>query len=352
MNILYFYNNKIPNPMASSIQVINTSHALAKLGHKVIFVCRHDQINDTRSLFAFYCLKPNINFKIIRLHTPFGNGLFAQFCSSITAFLLGIYLVLFKRPRILYFIGYSTFMLLFSILRPLRIKIVTELHQPYADRKYIKKKILPALTTRKTIDLILTCSNTLKQFYISCGIDKKLIGFIQNGYNSGLFPKEHFRNRTKGMMQVKIPFDSEDKILIYGGHLYFNRGPDLLIEAMEIVAQNIKRIKLVMLGGTIKADVDRVTDLIRAKKLQDTVYLTGYVAHNRVPDYLSIADAGVVPMLDVRKHVYSNPLKIIEYMVCYLPVIAVDLPALKEVVNEQNGFLFKTGDKNSLANAI
>ena len=49
---------------------------------------------------------------------------------------------------------------------------------------------------------------------------------------------------------------------------------------------------------------------------------------------------------------YTSPLKLFEYMASKRPIIASDLPSIREILNTENAILVKPGSAKALANAI
>jgi len=64
-------------------------------------------------------------------------------------------------------------------------------------------------------------------------------------------------------------------------------------------------------------------------------------------------DALVIPFPN-RPHYafYASPLKLFEYMASGRPIIASDLPALREVLNDKSALFFKPENAADLARAI
>ena len=85
------------------------------------------------------------------------------------------------------------------------------------------------------------------------------------------------------------------------------------------------------------------------------VHIQGYVPYYKVSTYMSAADVLVVPnsgRYDISKY-YTSPIKLFEYMASKRPIVAANLPSLREVVvDQETALLFNPDDPNSLAKAI
>lgn len=73
-----------------------------------------------------------------------------------------------------------------------------------------------------------------------------------------------------------------------------------------------------------------------------------------VPTWLAALDVGMLPYPDAEHYPRAmSPLKLFEYMAAGLPIVATDLPALREVLdNGENALLVSPGDPDALARAV
>jgi glycosyltransferase involved in cell wall biosynthesis len=72
-----------------------------------------------------------------------------------------------------------------------------------------------------------------------------------------------------------------------------------------------------------------------------------------VPSLLGRAHILVLPTVDTASAAYTSPLKLFEYFAAGKPVLASDLPPIREIVRDgENGVLFAAGDPQSLVQAI
>jgi len=80
----------------------------------------------------------------------------------------------------------------------------------------------------------------------------------------------------------------------------------------------------------------------------------GWVNNRVIPKYLKSADVLVLPnsAKSTISLLYTSPMKLFEYMASCRPIIASDLPALREILNSKNSFLVAPDNARSLADGI
>ena len=100
-------------------------------------------------------------------------------------------------------------------------------------------------------------------------------------------------------------------------------------------------------------------DLARVRALAERVApgrvtFIGQVDPPRVPALLRSADVLVLPNTPGRaSSAYTSPLKLFEYMASGRPIVASDLPALREVLRpDDNAVLVEAGDPEALASGL
>lgn len=137
----------------------------------------------------------------------------------------------------------------------------------------------------------------------------------------------------------------------YSGHLYAGRGIGLTLE----LAKRLPAMRFLLVGGR--------PDDVAARKDQarglGNVQFTGFVANADLPGYQAACDVLLIPYSqqvagssggDIAP--YTNPLKMFEYLASGRPVLASDLPILREILNEENAILLPIGDVPSWAHAL
>ena len=137
----------------------------------------------------------------------------------------------------------------------------------------------------------------------------------------------------------------------YSGHLYAGRGIRLILE----LAKRQPTMRFLLVGGR-PDDVAARKDQARA--LQNVQFM-GFVANADLPIYQAACDVLLIPYSQEvagssggNIAQYTNPLKMFEYLASGRPILASDLPILREILNEENAIFLPIGDVQSWADAL
>jgi len=131
---------------------------------------------------------------------------------------------------------------------------------------------------------------------------------------------------TRTAAREELGLDPGATVCVYTGGLLAWKGVDLLVEA----ARRLPEVQFVVAGG-MDADVE---ELRRRAAGMPHVRIDGFQPPARVATYLAAADLGVVPnrsrpAISAR---YTSPLKVYEALAVGLPLVASNLPSLREVL--------------------
>ena len=136
----------------------------------------------------------------------------------------------------------------------------------------------------------------------------------------------------------------EKKYVVYVGHLYEWKGAHVLAAAAALLPADTE---VIFVGG-LDADVAKL------QKINSRIRCVGHQRRDVVQHYLAAADLLVLPNVPVTEEsVYAtSPMKLFEYMAAQKPIIASDLPSIREIVDESSATLVPPGDAVALARAI
>lgn len=134
-------------------------------------------------------------------------------------------------------------------------------------------------------------------------------------------------------------------VLGWSGGLRAWHGLELLLDALPRLPSSTRL--LIVGDGPARRDIERHA---QGLGVADRVFITGLVPRSAMPSYVAAMDIGVVA--DERTGV-ASPMKLLEYMAMGKPVVAPDLPNIRDiVVPDVHGVLFGSGDAGALSGAI
>jgi glycosyltransferase involved in cell wall biosynthesis len=140
-------------------------------------------------------------------------------------------------------------------------------------------------------------------------------------------------------------------VVVYAGHLYAWKGVDVLLDALRELGD----VRGLIVGGHEKEpDLARLREQAARLGISDRVTFTGLVAPPDVAGHLRAGSVLVLPnpasAISTR---FTSPLKLFEYMAAGRPIVASDLPSIREVLrHEQNALLVEPGDAAALAAGV
>ena len=188
------------------------------------------------------------------------------------------------------------------------------------------------------------------------GIEEKRIRVFSDGVDLGKFSINNFQfsNEKGENIRKKLGIKEGEKVVMYVGSLKKWKGVETLIESFhELKVKSLKlKVKLVIVGKGPEEESLRLK--VKKLRLESKVIFAGFADRKNVPVYMAAADALVLPnsgQEDISR-LYTSPLKMFEYMAAGRPIVATDLPSIREVLSEKTAFLFKVDDKADLAEKI
>jgi glycosyltransferase involved in cell wall biosynthesis len=145
------------------------------------------------------------------------------------------------------------------------------------------------------------------------------------------------------------PYLERPPLVLYIGAITASRGVLELIDAMALLPETLQA--RLALGGELEPS--ELEQQARQKPGWKHTDYAGWQNRCGLLDLLSRARIGVVPILPTPNHMDSQPIKLFEYMIAGLPVVASNLPRQGEIMREtQCGLLVEPGQPKALAEAI
>jgi glycosyltransferase involved in cell wall biosynthesis len=138
----------------------------------------------------------------------------------------------------------------------------------------------------------------------------------------------------------------------YFGHLYDGKGMEMIATLTPLIPE----LRFEVYGGT-DADILRWRATCAGQK---NLTLHGYIPHEQVAARMAECDILIAPYAEKVSHIgrgdigrWMSPLKLFEYMAAERPIVASDLPVLREVVSDgKTAFLCPPGNSAAFAAAL
>ena len=193
------------------------------------------------------------------------------------------------------------------------------------------------------VDRIVVISAALRHWYLARGLPPDRVVVAHDAAPATALVPE---SREKARRVLDIP--AETQLVCYVGHLYEWKGVDTLVEAS---AHLMGTVRISIVGG-VPPDIDRIRRLARGK---NNILVTGHLSPTNARRYITASDVAVIPFSGKTAIArdYTSPLKMFEYMAAGVPIVASDLPSLREVLRHgHNALLVPPDDERALASAI
>jgi glycosyltransferase involved in cell wall biosynthesis len=350
VTVLYFADTRFPIERANGAQTMATCRALAERGHDVTLVVRPDTAPSPRDPFAFYGATRPERMTIRTIGGAPGTHLRRlRFLVEAAATASGSAGVIVTRD-----LGLATFLLRAPM--PGRMRLVYESHG-IAD---VVSGEMPILLGRP--DLVPSPSKLRRLARREELVWRRASAYVTITQALADDLRARFGPRPDvhvvpdgGPAYIDVPAprgsDSRRVIVGYAGHLYPWKGVDVLIQALATLPD----IEGLVIGGhAAERDLARVQSLAASLGLADRVALTGQIPPADVARRLADASVLVLPNTpSVISERYTSPLKLFEYLAMGRPIVASDLPSIREVLtHEHTALLVPAGDAGAMAAAI
>jgi glycosyltransferase involved in cell wall biosynthesis len=135
--------------------------------------------------------------------------------------------------------------------------------------------------------------------------------------------------------------------IVYAGHLYDYKGIPTILEAAKLLPD----YQFHLIGG-LPDDISRQHDRVISNNLLN-VHIYGHFQQKEVPKFLHSAD--VLLLTHTLNHPAANftsPVKLAEYLASEVPVVASDIPALRDWLKDDEVIFTIPDNPESLAKGI
>jgi len=336
MRIVYAYDERLPLGMARDVYVVRTCHALAQAGHQVRLLVARGRLR-APELLAHYGLAPAEGLLIQGLPSlRWGPGLGWGAVFHLAA--RGALRRLAQQDEV-------------DVVLTSTLELAAAL-RPGRRRRHLHVYDLHALQGREA-------DGPVRQ------IERRILSEVDGIVVTTRALAEALRElyRPPGPIEVIPPAcpaapaaappppyrpGAEPFRVGYTGQLHRLQGLEVSLEALA----RLPDVELHLVGGSAE-DQARLRGVAERCRVAERARFHGFVSPRELPEVVAPFHALLLPPLAQGGRPYETPMKLFEYFTYRRPIVASDLPSVRELlVHGETGWLVPPGDPAALADAL
>lgn len=337
MELLYISNVRLPTEKAHGIQIMENCRAFSKWPEaKVVLISARRLGVNRQDPFSYYGLARTFLFRRIfcldLLWLPFFKTFFFMLQAGSFTISALIYAWFVGKSGDIIFTRDFYVAAVLAFIRPVFYEVHSLPNQP----TWLHRRAWHSARG------LIVISNGLRDDLVKWGVDKKKILVARDGFNAERFSAGLTKEEARAALAIPLGQDA----VVYTGHLYEWKGADVLARAALKLPEDIH---VYLVGGT-KEDVAKFKNQYQAAN----IHIIGHRPQNEIPTWLKAADVLVIPNSAKEKisSRYTSPLKLFEYMASGRPIIAADLPSIREVLGDGEAVFFAPDNSQDLGQKI
>jgi len=334
MKLIYITNTRLPSEKANSIQSIEMCKSFSNFFETVELWTSNvkNKPLDYKKISNFYNIRNPYLIKQIKnfdstILCGINQTLWAQIknitfaintCFKLLELRHEKSIIIFSR---VWLVNYLYFFL--KKLNLIKHKIFFELHQSSRFQIYMTRNSDGIVVINKYLFNIVKNSNI------------KNILIAHDGVNPSTFAESNEYLHTK-----KTFYE-----VLYTGSFSEHKGVKLLVDT---IAKTPNNIHFKLIGGKGR-QLEDLRYYMRNFSYSNRIKIIEHVSQDKLIEHINSADILVLPNLDVEQNLSTSPLKLFEYMYSKKPILAANIPSIREIVTENDVFFFDAGNHQDLA---
>ena len=362
MRLVYLSNARLPTEKANGYQIMKMCEAFAQNGSETHLIyprrVQKKELKGVKDIFSFYNVTPCFKSKrLYCLDLPILERLSlgqAWFFLQSKSYAIHSFLYTRKWWRKENIIFYSrdllTMLLLLGSRRLIKVKLVFEAHV-FPGEKY-RSRIVSLL---QKLDKLVVITHQLKRLFVEAGMpeDKIIVA-------SDAVDLEQFQiKETKEECRQRLGLPINRHIIGYVGRFQtmgMEKGIPELVQAMQYLIEKYTDNPplLLCVGGPMDC-VPYYQSIAKEHNVPtENLQFVDRVPTDQVPYWIRACDVVTIPWTwNEFSAYYTSPMKLFEYMAVGTPIVASDLPSLREIlIDGENAILTLPGDAKELAFGI
>lgn len=337
--LLYIANIRIPTEKAHGDQIVKMCQTFTQLDYQVELIVPNRKNPINTDPFIFYKIKNFFVLKKIKVFDPifllkFPSGWYIRLQSIFFMFSLFFFL-LFKKDKEKY-IFYTRDEYLLPILSIFSKKIVWESHALPEKRNFYQKYF-------KSLYKIVVLTQYIKEELIKLGVKEDKILVSPSAVDLEIFSINISTEEARNMLNLP-----QDKVILgYTGNFKtksMDKGIADILQALKILNKENKNILFIAVGGS-QVDIDFYQSIAKQYSLEEQAIFLPKVEQKKLAIYQKAFDVLLMPFPKEKHYSYfMSPLKMFEYMAARKPIITSDLPAVRDILSDEDCAFVKPND--------
>lgn len=224
------------------------------------------------------------------------------------------------------------------------------------DRELLHKLHSQEQICLEAADLIVTPSSVTGEYLQSRGITANKIRVIPNGVDLNIFTSglntKNFQNHA---CDLNILLNSQQMLqIIYFGTLSPWQGVNLAVESLALINREFPAY-LTVIGQARDYQIKTIKQLALKLGVGDKLNILPPMPQTQLVEHIHASDVILAPLTPNDRNLVQGccPLKILEGMATGIPIIASDLPVVRELGEDGVHFLLvKSGSAKSIKDAV
>lgn len=341
--IIYLTHTRMPSEKTPSPFILKTCEGFVKEGWDVELWAANRRNPDFEEIDPFEHHGVETRFPIQRLFTLDLLSLFGSigFVLMALTYNISVAAQLWRRreePGLTLY-AHDVRDLVIPIL--LRLPTFCEIHDYYeSSLPFLGRFVISRLK-----GLIVTNSIKVRHLHERYGVGMEKMLMQPNAVDFAFF---HIAiSSDAARTEIGIPHGR--RVVMYTGHAYPWKGVYTLAEAAAFLNGETY---IYFVGGTAE-DQEELQTFVKEKNLPRIVFVP-HQSHSRIPLYLRAADVLVLPNTakETASREETSPVKLFEYAASGRPIVASDLPSIRDLVSDEEVFFAHPDNPVDFARAI
>ena len=335
MKIAYVFDRPLPARETDSEQALQTIAAFARQGAAVSLILpgRRGAAPDARELAAHYQVRGDFDVQYVPSPVPsleWGRKWWHALHALETPVVNAADLVYTRNFPTLFTLGAG------------RRAFAYETYRPWADQFPVLAPLFRrAMASPHFLGAVLH-SHFARDRYRALGIDEQRLLVAHNGHD----PSRFLEPPPAPALRAQLGLPTDRQLVLYTGHINLTKGLDTVLR----LARRLQHVSFVLVGSDGRGLIETLS------RRHGNVIVVPWQPFDTVARYLMAADILLQPPSRIPLRLVGNtvlPMKLFLYLAAGRPIVAPDLPDMREVlVHDQNALLVPTGDDDAAVHAI